>query len=84
MKRVMTFVLAMLVCSLTLFAQAMQEKPADDQILIGISKIITHPALDAIEKGARDYLEEAGINAVYDVQSILRPNLGQEELKRYE
>lgn len=69
MKRITIMVIALIVCSLALFAQAMQEKPADDQILIGISKIITHPALDAIEKGARDYLEEAGIDAVYDVQS---------------
>ena len=37
---------------------------------IGISKIVSHPALDAVEQGIKDELEELGYtDVVYDVQS---------------
>jgi putative ABC transport system substrate-binding protein len=38
-------------------------------IRIGVSKIVTHPALDAIEKGMVDYLDEQGFTISYDSQS---------------
>ncbi|HEY5973981.1 MAG TPA: ABC transporter substrate-binding protein [Geobacteraceae bacterium] len=37
--------------------------------LIGISKIVAHPALDAVEKGIQDELAAAKINAEYDLQN---------------
>lgn len=36
---------------------------------IGISKIVAHPALDAIEKGIQDELATRGIEAIYDLQN---------------
>lgn len=36
---------------------------------IGVSKIVTHPALDAIEQGMKDVLAEQGFMIRYDVQS---------------
>ena len=36
---------------------------------IGISKIVAHPALDAIEKGVQDELASRGISATYDLQN---------------
>lgn len=36
---------------------------------IGFSKIVAHPALDAVEKGVQDELAAQGINATYDFQN---------------
>ncbi len=38
-------------------------------VLIGISKIVSHPALDAVEKGIQDELAADKINATYDLQN---------------
>ena len=37
--------------------------------LIGITKIVAHPALDAVEKGIQDELNSQGIKARYDLQN---------------
>ena len=42
---------------------------SDENIQIGISKLISHPALDAIEEGIKDYLNENGIVAAYETQT---------------
>ncbi|BDV44857.1 ABC transporter substrate-binding protein [Geotalea uraniireducens] len=39
------------------------------RVLIGISKIVAHPALDAVEKGIQDELAAEKINAQYDLQN---------------
>lgn len=39
------------------------------KVLIGISKIVSHPALDAVEKGIQDELAASRINAQYDLQN---------------
>lgn len=58
---------ALLVSALPLFAQAQQE---DGTTEIGISKIITHPALDAVEQGIQDELAALGVeNVSYDLQN---------------
>ncbi|MCF7941375.1 MAG: ABC transporter substrate-binding protein [Spirochaetia bacterium] len=38
-------------------------------IAIGFSKIIQHPALDAVEQGVMDVFEEEGIEATFDMQN---------------
>jgi len=38
-------------------------------VKIGISKLVTHPALDSIEKGIQDYLNVNGYNAVFDEEN---------------
>ncbi len=65
MKR--TLLLVMLVtASVGLFAEGAVEV----ETRIGISKIVSHPALDAVEQGIMDELEELGYtDVVYDVQS---------------
>jgi putative tryptophan/tyrosine transport system substrate-binding protein len=45
-------------------AAASKTKP-----LIGISKIVSHPALDAVEKGIQDELAAEGVDATYDLQN---------------
>jgi len=37
--------------------------------IIGISKIVSHPALDAVEKGIQDQLKEMNIAVQYDLQN---------------
>jgi putative tryptophan/tyrosine transport system substrate-binding protein len=37
--------------------------------LIGVSKIVAHPALDAVEKGLQDELAALKVNAQYDLQN---------------
>jgi putative ABC transport system substrate-binding protein len=37
--------------------------------VIGISKIVAHPALDAVEKGIQDELKSLGHNFTYDLQN---------------
>jgi putative ABC transport system substrate-binding protein len=40
-----------------------------DKYLIGISKIVSHPALDAVERGIQDQLKEMGFKCTYDLQN---------------
>ncbi len=53
----------------SLGAAGQQEQPEEQQFRIGVSKIVTHPALDAIEQGMTDYLSEQGFSIRYDSQS---------------
>ncbi len=50
-------------------AREEQAGAAGGQEIVGISKIVSHPALDAIEKGIIDELTELGYNLRFDVQS---------------
>lgn len=53
----------------TLFAKGQSEASSPNKPLIGISKFVTHPALDAVEKGIQDELKAEGIDASYDLQN---------------
>ena len=68
MKKLMNVVLALCVVALvpasSLFAAAPPQK-----VVIGISKIVAHPALDAVEKGIQDELAAAKISATFDLQN---------------
>jgi putative tryptophan/tyrosine transport system substrate-binding protein len=42
----------------------------DKKIIVGISKIVSHPALDSVEKGIQDKLKELGFNNIqFDLQN---------------
>jgi len=53
-----------LFCSATVFAV-----PPSKPVVVGISKIVSHPALDAVVKGVQDELKDAKVNATFDVQN---------------
>ena len=53
-----------LFCSATVFAA-----PPSKPVVVGISKIVSHPALDAVVKGVQDELKDAKVNATFDVQN---------------
>ncbi|QEM69314.1 ABC transporter substrate-binding protein [Geobacter sp. FeAm09] len=60
----LVFLAVFLMAATSLFAAAPPKK-----VLIGISKIVAHPALDAVEKGIKDELAAAKIAADYDLQN---------------
>ncbi len=63
----LTFLLILLIPTL-LFSQPAQETP-QGEVAIGISKMVAHPALDAIEQGIQDYLNSTDIKASFDLQN---------------
>jgi len=64
MSSLLVFLTASLVLSSSVFAANPPKK-----VLIGISKIVAHPALDAVEKGIQDELAASKIAAEYDLQN---------------
>ena len=53
-----------LLCAASVFAAAPPK-----ELRIGISKIVSHPALDAVVQGIQDELKASRVNATYDVQN---------------
>ena len=66
MRKIYAFAIILLAAA-ALYAQGSGEE--DGTLRIGISKLMAHPALDDIERGIIDYLEENGIDAEYDIQN---------------
>lgn len=58
--------LVALCCALLLPGIALAE---DAPVRIGISKIVAHPALDALEKGVQDGVKETFPHAIFDLQN---------------
>lgn len=67
-KIISGLVLSIAACAL-LAAGGAGDTTDDGTTRIGISKIVAHPALDAVEKGVQDELAARGITAVYDLQN---------------
>ena len=67
MKKIVLIALVLLITlSLSVFAAGQKE----GKTVIGISKIVTHPALDAIEQGIQDELADQGFTDIeYDLQN---------------
>ncbi|WP_246163239.1 ABC transporter substrate-binding protein [Oryzomonas sagensis] len=68
MKKKLCALLVFLAVSLMVAAPLFAANPPK-KVLIGISKIVAHPALDAVEKGIKDELAAAKIAAEYDQQN---------------
>jgi putative ABC transport system substrate-binding protein len=68
MKKCLCLVGAFLLVSLVLSSTAFTAE-APKKVLIGVSKIVSHPALDAVVKGLQDELAAEKINAEYDLQN---------------
>ncbi|MBO4388000.1 MAG: ABC transporter substrate-binding protein [Spirochaetales bacterium] len=70
MKKV---VLAVLMLTFALFALTAagspENKSGEKTYLIGVSKIMAHPALDQIEQGIQDYLATTDLKVTYDFQN---------------
>ena len=68
MKRIISL-LAVLAASFALIAGGSAEAADDGSILIGVSKLLSHAALDAVEEGMQDYLATTDLNVRYDFQN---------------
>ncbi len=68
MKKRLCLIMPVLLVSLVLFSSAFAAE-APKKVLIGVSKIVSHPALDAVVKGMQDELAAAKITAEYDLQN---------------
>ncbi len=73
MKKLATVLLVLLVSGTMLFAQGGKEEAVgangEKVYKVGISKLLSHPALDASEQGLIDYLATTGLNITYDKQN---------------
>ena len=74
MKRIIGFIAALAILSLAFSGCAKKDAKATGSAAgktyrVGISKIVTHPALDATEKGIQDELAALGVNATFDLQN---------------
>lgn len=69
MKRII-ITLFVLLSTFSSFSEGVREDYAQKKVYkIGISKLLAHPALDAIEEGIKDYLDSTGYAFEYDVQN---------------
>lgn len=69
MKRII-ITLFILLSMFSSFSEGVREDYAQKKVYkIGISKLLAHPALDAIEEGIKDYLDSTGYAFEYDVQN---------------
>ena len=72
MKRVIVLTALLIVSLLSasmLFAAGAKEATSAAVPMIGVSKIITHPALDAVEKGMQDHLAAVGVAVKFDFKN---------------
>lgn len=71
-KRIVTITTAAL-CGMLTFAGGLKDTDkgasGEKKVKIGIAKIVQHPALDAVEQGIIDAVNEAGISAEFDRQN---------------
>jgi putative ABC transport system substrate-binding protein len=67
-KKRISLVVAFFAVSLVALATVFAAEPPN-KVLIGISQVVSHPALDAIVKGIQDELAALKINAEYDLQN---------------
>jgi putative ABC transport system substrate-binding protein len=68
MKKTVCILFALVLLSATaVFASGEKQEVKKD--IIGISKIVSHPALDAVEQGIQDQLKDMGYDLEYDLQN---------------
>ena len=65
----LTALLTVLIASFALIAGGAGESADDGSTLIGVSKLLSHAALDAVEEGMQDYLAGTGLPIRYDFQN---------------
>ncbi len=69
-KKITLVTTVLFVALTTLFAMGSGESTSNDgSVKIGIAKIVQHDALDAVEQGIIDVVNEAGFDAEFDLQN---------------
>nr|MDA3824231.1 ABC transporter substrate-binding protein [Bacteroidales bacterium] len=69
MKKMLSITLIFMVLTSLLFASGAKEVVSDGSTKVGVSKFLSHPALDAVEEGMKDYLNDNGYMVTYDFQN---------------
>jgi putative ABC transport system substrate-binding protein len=69
MKKASILLLLSFVLAMPLSAAGTQESAAAKEPLVGVSKFLAHPALDAVEVGMQDHLESVGKSVRFDFQN---------------
>ena len=64
MKKLLTIALITILALSTVFASGAKEDNGVKKYKIGVSKLLTHPALDAIAQGISDYLATTDLNSI--------------------
>ena len=73
MKKLALILMAAVLTASLAFAGGAQESAADDGVTtIGISKLMSHPALDSAEQGIQDYLNSTGLDVEFQLQNAFR------------
>jgi putative ABC transport system substrate-binding protein len=69
MKKISILLLLFSVLATPLSAAGAQESTTAGETVIGVSKFLAHPALDAVEVGMQDYLNSVGKSVRFDFQN---------------
>ena len=69
MRKAIIAALGCVLCISPVFAGGSGDKTGTATVKIGIAKIVQHPALDAVEQGIIDAVNEAGVKAAFDLQN---------------
>jgi len=67
--KLLSIMLILSLATSSIFAQGSNEVTNSNVKKIGISKLLPHPALDAVEKGIQDYLATTDLEVVYNLQN---------------
>ncbi len=67
MKKTLSVLLMVALCLSSVTAKTKKAKPK--KVKIGIAKILQHPALDSVEQGIIDAVNDAGFKVTYDLQN---------------
>ncbi len=68
-KGLLAIALLGILCALAFAGGKSETSVSAKKDVIGISKIVAHPALDAVEKGIQDELQSLGFDLAYDLQN---------------
>lgn len=68
-KTLITILTIITIASSTLLANGTKENTNPNSFKVGVSKLLPHPALDAVEQGMKDYLETTDLSITYDFQN---------------
>lgn len=70
MKRLITTLSIIALASIFVFANGQEEKNINPNAYkVGVSKLLPHPALDAVEQGLQDYLATTNFEIKYNLQN---------------
>jgi putative ABC transport system substrate-binding protein len=69
-RKIISLLLILGLVSSGIFAQGSQEQVTNSNVKkIGVSKLLPHPALDAVEQGVQDYLATTDLEVEYNFQN---------------